>query len=86
MRTIRLHPIISVPLGSSVLSPAPRQARSAGSSSPLVRVRAPEYAILGQTVHLYCNFSLPEPHTNFYTLKVRHRTPGNRGESRIRPI
>lgn len=57
------------PLGSPVLSSAPRMSRSAGSSSPLVRVRAPEYAILGQTVHLYCNFSLPEPHTNFYTLK-----------------
>ena len=75
MKTFRSSAIISAPLGSPVLTPGSRLARSSGSSSPLVRVRAPEFAILGQTVHLYCNFSLPEPHTNFYTLKVRHQTP-----------
>ena len=41
------------------------------SLSDLVTVRSPEYAILGQTVHLYCNFTLPQGHTNFYSLKVR---------------
>ena len=40
------------------------------SVSPLVSVRSPEYAILGQTVHLYCNFTLPPGHENFYSLKV----------------
>ena len=77
--------LISAPLGSSVLSLSPRLSRSLSSSSPLVRVRAPEYAILGQTVHLYCNFSLPAPHTNFYTLKVRAQTPGPSHTSHSQP-
>ena len=44
-----------------------------GSNPPLstlVSVKAPEYAILGQTVHLHCNFSLPPGNTDFYSLKV----------------
>lgn len=40
-----------------------------GPPAALVSVRSPEYAILGQTVHLYCNFTLPVGHTHFYTLK-----------------
>ena len=38
--------------------------------SSLVRVRSPQYAILGQTVQLYCNFTLPPGNNNFYSLKV----------------
>ena len=34
-------------------------------------MRLPEHAILGQTVHMYCNFTLPAGHHNFYSLKVR---------------
>jgi len=40
-----------------------------GQDTSLVRVRSPEYAILGQTVQLYCNFTLPPGNTNFYSLK-----------------
>ena len=82
---VKSHYRITAPLGSSVLSPGSRVARSADSSVSLVGVRAPEYAILGQTVHLYCNFSLPPPHTNFYTLKVRAQTPGPSHTSHSQP-
>ena len=55
----------------SPLSPGPQGSHSTpGSPAALVSVRSPEYAILGQTVHLYCNFTLPVGHTHFYTLKV----------------
>merc|ERR1711892_1463346 len=37
--------------------------------SSLVTVRSPQYAILGQTVQLYCNFTLPPGNNNFYSLK-----------------
>ena len=54
--------------------------RMVRSVSPLVTVRSPEYAILGQTVHLYCNFTLPTGHEHFYSLKVRS---GFHKESRV---
>ena len=38
-------------------------------------MRLPEHAILGQTVHMYCNFTLPAGHHNFYSLKVRGAAP-----------
>ena len=38
--------------------------------SSLVTVQSPQYAILGQTVQLYCNFTLPPGNNNFYSLKV----------------
>ena len=41
-----------------------------GKENSLVTVRAPEFAILGQTVHLHCNFTLPPGNVNFYSLKV----------------
>ena len=38
-------------------------------------VRLPEFAILGQTVHMFCNFTLPAGHHNFYSLKVSPAQP-----------
>merc|ERR1719495_1381570 len=43
-----------------------------GKENSLVTVRAPEFAILGQTVHLHCNFTLPPGNVNFYSLKWIH--------------
>ena len=56
---------------ASRMSMVQGEQRMTRSVSPLVTVRSPEYAILGQTVHLYCNFTLPSGHDNFYSLKVK---------------
>ena len=58
---------------TSQVKPLPKRTLILGvktSSDSLISVRSPKYAILGQTVQMYCNFTLPPGNSGFYSLKV----------------